>query len=77
VTFVVEEDPDTKRPAVEMSVPLHPNSLELADPDLQPNAVPVAPNPAGPAAPFAPTAPGQPERLPGNATGKPANPISR
>jgi len=64
VTFVVEEDPDTKRPAVEMSIPLHPNSLELADPDLQPNAVPAAPTPAGPAAPAAPGAPAPAPRTP-------------
>lgn len=71
VTFVVEEDPDTKRPAIETSIPLHPNSLELSDTDLQQSVAPttVAPTPAGPAVP----AQGQPNAP----TGKPANPISR
>lgn len=79
VTFVVEEDPDTKRPAIETSVQLHPNALELEDTERQPAPQTTAPVPAGPARPsqFAPAAPGQPERIQPADPGKPASPISR
>ncbi len=37
VTFVVDEDPDTKRPATETSVQLHPGGLEMDLPTSQPS----------------------------------------
>jgi Tfp pilus assembly protein PilP len=44
ITFVVEEDPDTKRPATETSVQLHPNGVEY-EVTSQPtaNTAPTAP----------------------------------
>jgi len=52
VTFVVDEDPDTKRPATETSVQLHPGGLEMDLPTSQPSPagasptlLPVAPPP--------------------------------
>ncbi len=50
VTFVVDEDPDTKRPATETSVQLHPGGLEMDLPTSQPSPaggtlLPAAPPP--------------------------------
>jgi Tfp pilus assembly protein PilP len=45
ITFVVEEDPDTKRPAQEFSVQLHPGGLE-AEPPPQSAPPPVPPTTA-------------------------------
>jgi Tfp pilus assembly protein PilP len=64
VTFVVDEDPDTKRPAIETSIQLHPNSLELEDTEVSPGPTPGAPTPAGPAAPAVPGAPAPAPRTP-------------
>lgn len=43
VTFVVDEDPDTKRPATETSVQLHPGGLEMDLPSSQPSPANVGP----------------------------------
>ncbi len=53
VTFVVDEDPDTRRPATETSVQLHPGGLDVEPPPTsQPNPTPIAPSPTP--APMAP-----------------------
>ncbi len=53
VTFVVDEDPDTKRLATETSVQLHPGGLEMELPTSQPAPASVAPSvlPAAPPSP--------------------------
>lgn len=66
VTFVVDEDPDTKRPATETSVQLHPGGLEMDLPTSQPS--PANAGPAGmPAAP--PATPASPAIVSPESTG--------
>ena len=43
VTFVVEEDPDTKRPAQETSIQLHPGGIDVEPP---PQSAPTLPSTA-------------------------------
>jgi Tfp pilus assembly protein PilP len=55
ITFVVEEDPDTKRPATETSIQLHPGGVEFeVTSQPTPTATPTAPvvSPTGPANPI-------------------------
>lgn len=66
ITFVVEEDPDTKRPATETSVQLHPGGVEF-EVTSQPSATSTAPS-----APV--VSPGNPQR---EVAPRQPNPIGR
>jgi Tfp pilus assembly protein PilP len=72
VTFVVDEDPDTKRPATETSVQLHPGGLEMDLPTSQPSPANAAPAsmPAAPSsAPATPATPASPAIVSPESTG--------
>jgi Tfp pilus assembly protein PilP len=51
ITFVVEEDPDSKHPAVETSFQLHPGGLDEGPPTSQPSPASVTPIVPPPVAP--------------------------
>ncbi|MFT3695481.1 MAG: hypothetical protein QM831_20265 [Kofleriaceae bacterium] len=82
VTFVVDEDPDTKRPATETSVQLHPGGLEVEplSPQFENQRNPSSGTPVV-APPGTPNGAGTPTQSPPPVSppvqSPPANPVSR
>jgi hypothetical protein len=77
ITFVIEEDPDNKRPSHEQSVPLHTDTQPQTDnlPQLAPET--TAPIVAPPAAPIAPPQPTGPRTGLGQSSTPPQAPVHK